>query len=97
MRMPENFDPAPEPDAETGIDRQVEVLKFRDYWTAKSGKDATKLDWQATWRNWARNAKRQPALVGKREPANKQTALEQRNRAVADQWLRDQETQNAPH
>lgn len=31
------------------------------------------------------------------QPINKQTALESRNRAVADQWLRDQEQQNAPH
>lgn len=28
--------------------------KFRDYWIAKSGKDATKVDWLATWRNWIR-------------------------------------------
>lgn len=27
---------------------------FRDYWIAKSGKDATKIDWEATWRNWVR-------------------------------------------
>jgi hypothetical protein len=36
---------------------RTEAAKFRDYWCAKSGKDATKLDWQATWRNWCRNAK----------------------------------------
>lgn len=30
--------------------------KFRDYWVAKSGKDATKEDWEATWRNWVRKA-----------------------------------------
>ncbi len=29
--------------------------KFRDYWTAKAGRDATKVDWEATWRNWVRN------------------------------------------
>lgn len=29
--------------------------KFRDYWVAKTGKDATKADWLATWRNWVRN------------------------------------------
>lgn len=34
----------------------AEAAKFRDYWVAKSGKDATKTDWQATWRNWCRNA-----------------------------------------
>jgi hypothetical protein len=36
---------------------RTEAAKFRDYWTSKSGKDATKLDWQATWRNWCRNAR----------------------------------------
>jgi uncharacterized protein YdaU (DUF1376 family) len=30
------------------------VHKFKDYWIAKSGKDATKADWLATWRNWIR-------------------------------------------
>lgn len=30
--------------------------KFRDYWIGKSGKDATKVDWGATWRNWMRRA-----------------------------------------
>lgn len=29
--------------------------KFRDHWLAKSGQGATKVDWQATWRNWVRN------------------------------------------
>ena len=37
---------------------QQDVLRtseiFADYWRAKSGKDATKLDWFATWRNWFR-------------------------------------------
>lgn len=27
---------------------------FRDYWVGKSGKDAAKNDWFATWRNWCR-------------------------------------------
>lgn len=35
--------------------------KFRDYWTAKAGKDGAKLDWRATWRNWVREeAERRP-------------------------------------
>lgn len=29
-----------------------EATKFRNHWTSKSGKDATKLDWYATWQNW---------------------------------------------
>lgn len=27
---------------------------FRDFWVAKSGADACKLDWAATWRRWVR-------------------------------------------
>jgi uncharacterized protein YdaU (DUF1376 family) len=33
-----------------------EADKFRDYWHAKSGKDAAKVKWEATWRNWVRQA-----------------------------------------
>lgn len=33
-----------------------ETDKFINYWHAKSGKDATKLDWNATWRNWMLSA-----------------------------------------
>lgn len=31
---------------------ETEAEKFRNYWTAKSGAAATKVDWSATWRNW---------------------------------------------
>lgn len=31
-----------------------EAAQFRDYWIAKSGAGATKLDWLATWRGWMR-------------------------------------------
>lgn len=39
-------------------DAEAEAATFVDYWHAKSGRDATKLDWQATWRNWCRNSRR---------------------------------------
>lgn len=35
---------------------RTEADRFRDYWLAKSGREAAKLDWQATWRNWIRTA-----------------------------------------
>lgn len=35
------------------------VERFRNYWLAKSGRDATKLDWHATWRNWVLNEREQ--------------------------------------
>ena len=38
-------------------DLTTETEKFINYWVAKSGKDATKLDWNATWRNWILNAR----------------------------------------
>lgn len=33
-----------------------EAASFRDYWHSKAGRDATKTDWSATWRNWVRRA-----------------------------------------
>lgn len=39
-------------------DIRTEADKFRDFWVAKTGKDASKADWDATWRNWCRNAKK---------------------------------------
>lgn len=37
------------------VDGKTETEKFVNYWRAKT-KDATKLDWVATWRNWMLNA-----------------------------------------
>ncbi|MCE9567660.1 MAG: hypothetical protein K8U57_37135 [Planctomycetes bacterium] len=42
---------------EQGMTRDAvirECDKFKDYWISKSGANATKADWQATWRNWIR-------------------------------------------
>lgn len=38
------------------LDMAETIEQFRDYWCAKPGKDATKLDWAATFRNWVRRA-----------------------------------------
>lgn len=43
-------------DARPDINVRLEVETFRDYWIAKPGKDGTKTDWSATWRNWIRRA-----------------------------------------
>ncbi|WP_208434492.1 YdaU family protein [Bartonella taylorii] len=58
-RLPEDF----EPDYDFAIAEslppervKVEIAKFRDYWRSKAGANATKIDWQATWRNWVRKA-----------------------------------------
>jgi hypothetical protein len=59
-RIPENFSVTSEhrrfasehqlPDPDTLIEN------FKDYWSAKAGKDSVKVDWDATFRTWMRNA-----------------------------------------
>jgi len=39
------------------IDIDLQSQKFANYWWAKPGKEATKTDWFATWRNWILSAK----------------------------------------
>jgi hypothetical protein len=41
-----------------------ELAKFKNYWLAKGGKDAAKLNWQRTWINWLISAdERKPRNV----------------------------------
>ncbi len=63
-----------------GLDLRREHARFVDYWTAKTGKDATKLDWDATWRNWMRRA-------GDQQPRNG-SATSQRQRETDDLFAR---------
>lgn len=57
-RLAEDFEPSPASRAkaaELGLDPATferELEKFRNYWLSKSGKDATKIDWQRTLQNW---------------------------------------------
>jgi len=58
--LPDGWTPEPEPELIQTIGGEVaarrELAKFRDYWIAQPGAKARKKDWQATWRNWLRNA-----------------------------------------
>lgn len=47
------------------VSTEAETERFRDYWRAKAGRDACKLDWDATWRNWMRRAAEQQAPRGR--------------------------------
>lgn len=66
-RIPDDFAVDPEMvtwarEHASGVDIGRELVKFRNHWLAKSGKDATKLDWKRTWQNWMLTAaERQPA------------------------------------
>ncbi|WP_375640121.1 YdaU family protein [Bartonella sp. MM55XZML] len=58
-RLPADFEPDYDFAIEEGLPPErvkVEIAKFRDYWRSKAGANATKTDWQATWRNWVRKA-----------------------------------------
>ena len=70
----------------TADDVRKQADMFRDHWVAKSGKDASKLDWNATWRNWIRRANVGKASGAAAGGLNKQEALEQRNRGVGAAW-----------
>lgn len=62
-RLPEDWSLTPEyrrAAADIGLSefeaqRQAEI--FRDYWRSKAGREASKLDWLATWRNWCRKSR----------------------------------------
>ncbi|GAA5094890.1 YdaU family protein [Bartonella acomydis] len=60
-RLPADFEPDYDFALAEGLPPErikIEIAKFQDYWNAKAGKDASKRDWQATWRNWVRNSKK---------------------------------------
>lgn len=39
-----------------GLDLLTETDKFCDYWQARAGAQAVKMDWQLTWKTWMRTA-----------------------------------------
>lgn len=49
--------------ARPDIDLQNTIESFRDYWVGKAGKEGSKLDWDATFRNWVRNQRSQVGAV----------------------------------
>jgi hypothetical protein len=38
-----------------GVDVNLSTERFVNYWRAKAGKEATKVDWKRTWNNWMLN------------------------------------------
>ena len=57
-RLPDNWEPRQEDilwakEQHPNVNTEFETHKFRDYWRGTGG---TKLDWDATWRNWIRRS-----------------------------------------
>lgn len=55
-----------------------EAEKFKDYWLAKSGRDAAKLSWERTWRNWMRNVAKRSTPSQQRTQGHDAVALSDR-------------------
>lgn len=72
FRLPEDWEPsqklldwAKEKRPDLSLPDHIE--SFKAYWWSKSGKDATKLDWDLTFQNWIRNARGRPTWVVEKE------------------------------
>lgn len=67
------------------IDVVLETEKFCNYWRAKTGRDATKLDWPATWRNWILNARANNGITNQnnRPTSEREKSAERGANAVA--------------
>ena len=60
--LPENWRPDPHvweqmAQQRPDVDLELEHAKFCDYWPSQPGSRSRKKDWNATWRNWIRNAR----------------------------------------
>lgn len=72
-----------------GLDGRSETEKFRNYWAARTGQGATKLDWVATWRNWMISAhERLPSV---QIPRQARSTTDERVEAALDVGRRLQE------
>lgn len=75
-RIPEDFDLSADRERWAhercpGLDVVLHHERFVNHWRAKTGRDATKLDWDATWRNWMlREHAARPIAMSPRPPAD---------------------------
>jgi hypothetical protein len=101
-RLPEPFNLTKEMRAyaaekRPNLDVLEETEKFTNYWRAKTGRDATKLDWLATWQNWILNARGKGN--GSYQTYNgKPTSLDriEEHRGVIDQYPTEAELRRIP-
>lgn len=78
-RIPDDFAPDIDAAISEGLSRpeaERQAASFVDYWKAKPGKDAMKLDWPATWRIWFRR---------RLDDARKQSTAPPRKQTVGQQ------------
>ena len=89
-RLPEDWTPSRtdgNENAEAGHSPEWlrdQLERFRDHWAAQPGQKGTKLDWDATWRNWLRRSndydKRDQRATSKRPKTGASTTDDDWNR-----------------
>lgn len=57
------------------VNGRLATERFINFWTAKTGKDATKLDWLRTWQNWLLKDQEQREARGGVKPSKDERAL----------------------
>lgn len=67
------------------VDLKLETHAFRDYWNARTGKGALKKDWDATWRNWIREAHKRMMQSPAWQKAMKEAEREQELRRILEE------------
>lgn len=97
-RLPANWKPADDVVAQMRsdhphIDLRAEHAKFVDYWHAKAGQNARKVDWTATWRNWIRRAAEQHHPNGHGPPPRTPTVKAQSHLDVAAELIAERQRQ----
>lgn len=81
-RLPEDWEPS-EADRDfcrerrPDLDIETTALVFRNFWTSKTGKAATKLSWAKTWQNWVIGQK--PGPVRQHDPPKQQESFYERD------------------
>jgi hypothetical protein len=83
-RIPDDFTVSPEMvtwarERTPLVDGPRSTEMFVNYWRAATGRNATKLDWQATWRNWMLRDQQS----AERAPRRKQTPEERMNATLS--------------
>lgn len=78
-RLPDGWEPPAElrtrlAQEYPAVDQDTELRKFQNYWIAKSGKTATKLDWDRTYDNWIIRAHEDQLRGGRGSTGNEKRA-----------------------
>ena len=80
------------------LNPDITAEKFFNHWVSKPGKDASKLDWDATWRNWVLSERQcqQPQISFKEQDRlREQERQKEMLRAIQDRNFTNEDINNS--